>query len=202
MTARREAGTAAFPIGGSLTGASSTPWWAMVILIANEGIFFASLLASYFYLRVNAVLWPPQGVQRPELGVSSINTAILLASSLALQWGSAGIARGRAGRLRIGLALAFVLGTTFLGIQIYEYTQLKFMPQDHAYGSLVWGIPGGHAMHVLVGLLLIAYVEFRAFHGHFAADRRQAVENAALYWHFIDVVWLCIFASLFLSPYW
>ena len=64
------------------------------------------------------------------------------------------------------------------------------------------GITGLHATHVLVGLLMNAYVQVGAAYGHFSADRRQAVENVALYWHFVDVVWIFIFASLFLSPYW
>ncbi len=202
MNARATTRKVSLPRGASLTGARSTSWWAMVIVILNEAVVFASLLASYFYLRFNSVLWPPQGVERPELTLSSINTAILISSSIVLQWAVRGIARGSVGRLRVGLAIAFILGAIFLGIQIYEYTQLRFLPQDHAYGSLFWGITGLHAAHVLVGLLMSAYVQGRAAYGHFSANRRQAVENVALYWHFVDVVWIFIFASLFLSPYW
>ncbi len=202
MTTAAAARKTAIPVGASLTGVHSTAWWAMVIVILNEAVIFASLLASYFYLRVNSVLWPPQGVERPELTLSSINTVILILSSVFMQWAVTGIARGRTGRLRAGLAIAFILGAVFLGIQIYEYTQLKFMPQGHAYGSLFWGITGLHAIHVLVGLLMNAYLQVRAAYGHFSSDRRQAVENVALYWHFVDVVWLFIFTSLFLSVYW
>jgi heme/copper-type cytochrome/quinol oxidase subunit 3 len=202
MNAHAEAREITLPVGASLTGPRATSWWAMLIIILNEAVIFASLLASYFYLRVNSVLWPPQGVDRPELTLSSINTIILIASSIVLQWAVIGIAQGNLGRLRLGLAIAFVLGAVFLGIQIYEYTQLKFLPQDHAYGSLFWGITGIHAAHVLLGLLMNAYVQVRAAYGHFSQERRQAVENVALYWHFVDVVWIVIFISLFLSPYW
>jgi heme/copper-type cytochrome/quinol oxidase subunit 3 len=173
----------------------------MVILILNEAVIFASLLASYFYLRFNSVLWPPQGVKLPELTLSSINTIILLSSSFVMQWAVNSIRQGDVGRLRIGLAVAFVMGAIFLGIQIYEYTQLEFMPQDHAYGSLFWGITGLHATHVLMGLLMNAYVQVRAAYGHFGSDRFQGVENVTLYWHFVDVVWIFIFSALFLSPY-
>jgi heme/copper-type cytochrome/quinol oxidase subunit 3 len=174
----------------------------MVLVIVNEAMVFAALLATYFYLRFNSVLWPPQGVDRPELTLSSINTVILILSSVAMQWAVVGIARGAVGRLRLGLAIAFVLGAIFLAIQIYEYTQLRFLPQAHAYGSLFWSITGLHATHVLVGLLMNLYVQVRAGYGHFSAERRQAVENVAMYWHFVDVVWLFIFTSLFLSAYW
>ncbi len=202
MNARADARESSLPIGASLSGWRSTSRWAMLIVVLNEAVIFASLLASYFYLRFNSVLWPPQGVDRPELTLSSINTLILILSSIALQWGVISIARGHTTRLRLGLAVAFVLGAVFLGIQIYEYTQLKFLPQDNAYGSLFWGITGVHAAHVLLGLLMNAYVQVRAAYGHFSADRRQAVENVALYWHFVDVVWIFIFVCLFLSPYW
>ncbi len=199
---RASAHKSPLPAGASLTGSHSTAWWGMIVVILNEAVIFASLLASYFYLRVNAVLWPPQGINRPDLTFSSINTVILVSSSLVLQWGVIGLAHGRIGRMRAGYALAFLLGAVFLGIQIYEYTQLKFAPQDSAYGSLFWGITGIHAAHVLVGLVMNAYVQLRAAYGHFSADRRQAVENVALYWHFVDIVWIFIFVSLFLSPYW
>ncbi len=202
MSARASAPELHLPRGATLRGDQSIAWWAMVIVILNEAVIFASLLASYFYIRFNSPVWPPTGVNRPELTLSSINTLILISSSIAMQWAVRGIARGNTGRLRLGLALAFILGAVFLGIQVFEYTRLPFRPQDHAYGSLFWGITGLHAAHVFFGLLMNAYVQVRAALGHFVEGRWQAVENVALYWHFVDVVWLFIFASLFLSPYW
>ena len=189
------------PFGSAMSGPHSTSWWGMVILILNEAVIFASLLAGYFYIRFNSVLWPPQGVKLPELTVSGINTIILLSSSIVMQWASGSIRRGEVGRLRIGFLIAFLMGAVFLGIQIYEYTQLEFLPQDHAYGSLFWGITGLHATHVLVGLLMNAYIQVRAAYGHFGSERYQGVENVTLYWHFVDVVWVFIFSALFLSPY-
>ncbi len=189
------------PAGATLSGARSTSWWAMVIVILNEAVVFASLLASYFYIRFNSVLWPPQGVRRPELTLSSLNTVILIGSSLVMQWALGGIRRGALGRLRLGLGIAFLMALAFLGIQIYEFTQLGFLPQEHAYGSLFWGITGLHALHVFAGVLMNGYIQVRAAFGHFTAERYQGVENVTLYWHFVDIVWVFIFASLFLSPY-
>src|ERR1043165_7453462 len=189
------------PLTATLSGPRSTSWWAMLILILNETVVFASLPASYFYLRFNSVLWPPPGVRLPELTLSSINTVILIGSSFVMQWAVNGVRQDYVGRLRVGLAVAFLMGAAFLGIQIYEYTQLGFLPQEHAYGSLFWSITGLHALHVLAGLLMNVYVQVRAAYGHFSIDRHQAVENVSLYWHFVDVVWIFIFASLFLSPY-
>ncbi len=189
------------PFSSAMSGSRSTSWWGMIVLILNEAVIFASLLASYFYLRINSVLWPPQGVRLPELTVSGINTVILLASSFVIQWALNSIRQGSVNRLRVGLLIAFLMGALFLGIQIYEYTQLDFLPQDHAYGSLFWGITGLHAMHVLAALLMNLYLQVRAGLGHFGSERFQAVENVSLYWHFVDVVWLFVFATLFISPY-
>ncbi len=189
------------PTSAALNGSRSAGWWAMIIIILNEVVVFASLLASYFYIRFNSVLWPPAGVKLPELTLSSINTVILLGSSVAMQWAFSGIRQDDVRRLRVGLGIAFLMGAVFLGIQIYEYTQLDFLPQAHAYGSLFWSITGLHAAHVLAGLLMNAYIQVRAAFRHFTAERYQAVENITLYWHFVDFVWIFIFVSLFLSPY-
>jgi heme/copper-type cytochrome/quinol oxidase subunit 3 len=191
----------ALPFSRTMSGPRSTSWWGMVVLILNEAVIFASLLASYFYIRFNSPLWPPQGVKLPELTISGVNTVILIASSFVMQWAAGSVRQGEVNHLRIGLLIAFLLGAIFLGIQIYEYTQLDFLPQDHAYGSLFWGITGLHAVHVLVALLMNLYLQIRAALGHFGSDRSQAMENVTLYWHFVDVVWIFVFSSLFLSPY-
>jgi len=201
MTTQARTRNGSLPFATVVHGPRSASWWGMIILILNEAVIFASLLASYFYLRFNSVLWPPQGVKLPELVLSSLNTVILIASSFVMQWALSSIRHGEVTRLRLGLGIAFLMGTVFLGIQIYEYTQLEFLPQAHAYGSLFWSITGLHASHVLVALIMNAYIQVRAAYGHFGADRYQAVENVGLYWHFVDVVWIFVFASLFLSPY-
>jgi heme/copper-type cytochrome/quinol oxidase subunit 3 len=185
----------------ALTGPRSIGWWAMLMVILNEAVLFAAMIASYFYLRSNSVLWPPQGVKLPELTLSSINTILLIGSSVVMQWALTSIRQENVRNMRVGLLVAFLIGAVFLGIQIFEYTQLDFTPRDHAYGSLFWSITGLHAAHVLAGLLMNVYVQVRAAYGHFAAGQHQAVENVTLYWHFVDVVWILIFVSLFLSPY-
>ncbi len=189
------------PFNTATSGSRSTSWWGMLILILNEAVIFASLIASYFYLRFNSVLWPPQGVKLPELTLSGINTVILLGSSIVMQWAVNGIRQGKVNQMRIGFLIAFVMGAVFLAIQVYEYAHLGFLPQSHAYGSLFWGITGLHATHLIVGLLMNIFIQVRATYGHFGADRFQAVENVSLYWHFVDIIWIFVFSALFLSPY-
>ena len=105
----------------------------------------------------------------------------------------------RAG-LRLGLQASFLLGAAFLGIQGYEYATEKFGLTENAYTSLFFFITGIHGLHVLIGLLLNGWTQGRAFAGHFTRHHHEAVSNVALYWHFVDVIWIFILATVYLSP--
>jgi heme/copper-type cytochrome/quinol oxidase subunit 3 len=173
-------------------------WWGMAGFIITEAFLFAYLLGSYIFLGAQATTWPPPGA--PELKLVSINTALLILSSVTAIVAERGIRAGRVGRLRAGLTVSFVLGIIFLSIQGYEYTKLEFHPQSDAYGSLFFTITGMHGAHVFVGLLMLALVLVRSLLGHFTEARHGAVRNAVLYWHFVDVVWLVVFTILYLIP--
>ena len=181
-------------------GHRATGWWGMVLLIATEASLFAYLLASYFYLSSMSRGPFTNGYGPPELRLALPNTALLIASSGTMWWAERGMARGRGARLGIGLGLTMLLGGAFLGVQLHEYGTLRFRPQTDAYGSLFWTITGFHAAHVFVGLLVIGVVLVRTLLGHFTAERHLAVTNASWYWHFVDVVWLFVFTTLYLSP--
>jgi heme/copper-type cytochrome/quinol oxidase subunit 3 len=175
-------------------------FWGMMLLIATEASLFGYLLFSYFYLGLMATgPWPPDGP--PSLKLVLPNTAILLVSSGTMYWAERGIKRGNTARLRIGLLVTLLLGVVFLVIQGIEYSKKRFTPMTSAYGSLFFTITGFHGAHVAVGLLMIAVIAARAFLGHFREGRHEAVTNVSWYWHFVDVVWLCVFTSLYLSPY-
>ena len=174
-------------------------WWVMLLVVATEAMLFAYLLFGYFYLwSMAGPPWPPDGP--PRLTLAAPNTALLLASSGTMWWAERSIARGASGRLRAGLLVTFALGAAFLAVQGVEYSRETFTPRSHAYGSLFYAITGLHGAHVLVGLLMNVVVQARAWLGHFSAERHLAVSNAALYWHFVDAVWLAVFASLYLAP--
>ena len=175
-------------------------WWAMVLIIATEAMLFAYLLFAYFYLGSMAnTPWPPSGP--PELKLVVPNTIVLLVSSGTMWWAESGIRAGSQLRLRIGMLLTLLLGIAFLVVQGIEYSRKDFALQSNAYGSLFFTITGFHGAHVLVGLLVNVVVQLRAWLGHFTAERHLAVTNAALYWHFVDVVWLVVFTSLYLVPH-
>jgi heme/copper-type cytochrome/quinol oxidase subunit 3 len=101
----------------------------------------------------------------------------------------------------VGVGAAVALGILFLALQAVEYGREHASATHDAYGSLFYTITGFHGAHVLVGLVMLVVVLVRALKGHFAAGRHEAVSNAALYWHFVDAVWLAVFTSLYVTPH-
>jgi len=183
-----------------LSGTRAPGWWGMVWLCATEAMLFASFIASYFYLRGNFQAVAAEGGKYPPLTLSGPMTIVLVASSLTNWWGEEGIKKGNQTQLRIGLAVTFVLGAAFLVMQGFEYHNRMFGPTVSAYDSLFYTTTSFHGAHVALGLLMNLYVQLRAWLGHFTAKRHLAVQNAGLYWHFVDAVWLFIFSSMYLSP--
>ena len=171
----------------------------MILVIATEASFFAYLLFAYFYLASMAPgAWPTTGA--PSLHLALPNTFILIASSATIWWGEIGIRKGNQTQLKLGLLMTLVLGIVFLGLQAVEYSRQTFTPDSSAYGSLFFTITGFHGAHVFVGLLMNVVIQVRAWCGHFSEKHHLAMSNVALYWHFVDVVWIVVFASLYLSP--
>jgi heme/copper-type cytochrome/quinol oxidase subunit 3 len=176
-----------------------TAWWGMVILILTEATLFGGLLSSYFFLRALNHTWPLGGIKAPELGRISIFTAVLLGSSVPIFWAEAGIKRGNLRRLRAGLALSWLMGAAFFVNQVFEYRGLGFGPRTNAYGSLFYAITGLHGAHVVVGLMISLVVQLKAWLGRLSAERHLTAQVFGLYWHFVDVVWIFVFSSLYLS---
>ncbi len=188
-----------------VSGGRALGFWGMVMLIFTEATLFGILLYSYFFLRFQmGPEWPPDGIEKPDLFLVSIMTPILLLSSGPMHWAHTGIRKGKMWRLRLGLLLTFVMGATFLGFQAVEYREIlvsEFSPRTNVYGSLFFTITGFHGIHVAVGLLMNLWLQWYARRGRFSAERHVAVENVALYWHFVDAVWIFILFSLYLSPH-
>jgi cytochrome c oxidase subunit III len=171
-----------------------TGWWGMLIVVATEATLFAILLASYFYTRFRSPgAWPPDGQPDPRL---------LKPVSVTVYSAELGSRRGNIRRLHAGLAATFALGLSFLILQGFEYHEklAELRPSTNAYGSLFYTITGLHGTHVIVGLLILAWTQFFAWRGAYASENHVAVQVSALYWHFVHVVWLFVFASLYLSP--
>ena len=182
---------------------ASNGWWGMALLIATEATLFTILLASYFYVRFNTVEgWPPDGIDDPKLLRAAVMTIVLAGSSLFVHAAESGIRRGSRRALVGGLAVGFLLGATFLGLQIWETDAVArdVTPRTNAYGSLFFTVTGAHSAHLVVGLLLVAWIQVRAWWGAYTPRRHLGVQVAAIYWHFVAVLQVVIFAALYLSP--
>jgi heme/copper-type cytochrome/quinol oxidase subunit 3 len=186
-------------------GPRSFGWWGMVWLIATEATLFAALIATYFFLRFRAgPVWPPDGIVKPTVELPLIMTVILLSSSIPVHWAESGIKRGKQGRLKLGLAVGFILGVIFMAVTFgVEWPEKlhEFTPQTNAYGSLFFTVTGFHGLHVLVGLVFSLWTQVRAWKGAFDQDRHLTVQNFVMYWHFVDVVWIFVFSTIYLSPH-
>lgn len=194
-----EAAFAARPLPVRGTHWESTAWWGMAFLILTEGSLFAYLFFSYFYLASQSTgRWPPSGP--PDLKNASINTVLLLASSAAAWWGERGIARGSARRLSAGLVLTIVLGVVFMTIQGHEWANRPFAFSSNSYSSLYFLITGFHGAHVIVGLLMLCALLAWNLMGRFERGWHLQVSVGIVYWHFVDLVWLAVYAALYLSP--
>jgi len=184
-------------------GPEAFGYWGMWGLITTEALLFSTLFASYFYLRFRAHTWPPRGIAPPDLVLPLIMTVILWSSSIPVHLADHAIKHGNQKGLRYGLLAGWVLGATFLGLQLFvEYpsTLKLFTPRTNSYGSLFFTITGFHGFHVIVGLLLSIWVQIRAWQGAFDEHRHLTVHNFAMYWHFVDTVWLFVLLTIYFSP--
>jgi cytochrome c oxidase subunit 3 len=170
----------------------------MYLFIISEIMLFGAFFTAYFFFRVvKGDPWPAPGTEIP-VAVAGVNTAILLSSSLTMHWALVSAKAGNRAGMRAGLAATFFLGLTFLSVQINEYVSLGWSPQDHAQGTIFYGLTGLHGAHVTVGLLLLLFANIRANRGHFSPEEHRGVEVPGIYWHFVDVMWVFVFTALYI----
>jgi cytochrome c oxidase subunit III len=175
------------------------PTLGMLLFIASEIMLFGSFFTVYFFARVvsGPSQWPPEGFHLPVF-VAGINTIILLTSSFTMHWALQAIKRGNRAGMQAGLVLTLALGLTFLLTQIREYSRVGFSPQDQAFGSTFYGLTGLHGAHVFVGLTILTFATIRAFRGHFTAAEHRGVEISGIYWHFVDVMWIVVYTTVYI----
>lgn len=171
--------------------------FGMVLFLASELMLFGSLFGAYFALREMTPAWPPADVHL-RLGLTLVATAILTASSVTMHAGAAGLRRGSVPALRRWVGATVVLGVVFLAIKGYEMGTEEFGVASHAYGSLFFTMLGAHGLHLAAGIVLLVLVLLRTAGGAEAAGRSAPfVDATAYYWHFVDAVWLAIFATVY-----
>lgn len=188
------------PLPNLVSGSRAPIWWGIVLLLAIESTVFGTLIASYFYLRIGEPQWPPPGVEAPKLLLPTVNTLVLLASSIPMFLADRGVTRGRLGRVRWGLASALVLAVVFLALKVVEYSAVPYAWDDHAYGSIVWLIVGFHSAHVISLVLKTIVMLVLAWRGYFNEKRTLGVQVNGLYWHFVVAVWVPLYVVLYWAP--
>jgi cytochrome c oxidase subunit 3 len=192
----------AAPSGHAQRGISN-PILGMILFITSEVMFFSGLFAAYFATRAAHTEWPPAAFADilDPLGPIIIATILLIASSFTCQFAVWSIRRGdRTGFIR-NIAITFVLGIIFLGMQVYDYGLLFGEGMTLAsgpFGTTYFTLTGFHGAHVFGGVLMLGVLLYRGMSGQFSAKHHDAVEAVSLYWHFVDVVWILLFSILYL----
>jgi len=170
----------------------------MLLFIISEVMVFGAFFTAYFFIRVAAGdPWPAPGMELP-VAVAGVNTAILWSSSFTMHWAQESIKKGNRFGLKAGILTTFLLGSTFLFIQINEYANIGFAPQDHAQQTIFYSLTGLHGAHVCIGLMLLLFVVIRAFRGHYSPEEHRGVEVPGIYWHFVDVMWLIVYSTVYI----
>ena len=170
----------------------------MLLFIASEVMLFGAFFTAYFFIRVvNNYPWPPEGFHLPKF-VAGVNTMILVTSSFTVHWALQSVRRGNRSGLQAGLVLTLLMGLTFLLTQMIEYARVGFAPHDNAFATVFFGLTGLHGAHVFVGLSILFFMTVRAFRGHFTPDHHHGVELAGIYWHFVDVMWIVVYSTVYL----
>ncbi len=184
--------------------------YGMILFIASEVMFFVAWFwafydAALFPSAVEAVggQWPPKGIEvLNPWGYPLLNTLILLCSGTTVTWAHHSLIHGDRRGLKLGLLLTVLLGLVFTGVQAYEYIHAPFDFKGNIYGSTFFMATGFHGFHVIVGTIFLIVCLVRANRGAFTPKEHFGFEAAAWYWHFVDVVWLFLFVSIYVWGGW
>jgi cytochrome c oxidase subunit III len=185
--------------------------YGMILFIASEVMFFVAWFWAYFNtalfpneakdiarLAVTHGVWPPAGIETFDpWHLPLLNTLILLTSGTTVTWAHHALLHNDRAGLKWGLACTILLGLSFTSIQAYEYAHAAFAFKGNIYGATFFMATGFHGAHVIIGSIFLIVCLLRAFAGHFKPDQHLGFEFAAWYWHFVDVVWLFLFACIY-----
>lgn len=182
-------------------GLQSVTVWGMIGLILIEIVVFSGLISMYFYLKLYNPEWPPAGIDKKQLLLPTINTFILIGSSVAMYFADKGIEQGKQTQLKVLQATGIVLGVVFLTLKYLEYSAYDYNWTTHAYGSITWTMTGFHSAHVISVCLKGLVVLAMALRGMFTPERHLAVQVNGLYWHFVVVIWIPLYFTMYISPH-
>ena len=170
----------------------------MFLFIGTEIMLFGSFFTAYFFVRVVAgTPWPTPPFHLPVF-VAFLNTCILVTSSFTMHWATQSVKRGNRAGLQAGMVLTILLGLSFLLTQVAEYHRLGFNTGDTSFAATFFGLTGLHGAHVFVGLSILTIMTVRAFRGHFSPEHHHGVEIGGIYWHFVDVMWIVVYMTVYI----
>lgn len=181
-------------------GHRSILWWATWGLMAIEGTVFALAVMAYFYLRSHASHWPMAGDVPPALKWGTLNTAILLVSLLPNQWTKRAAEKLDRKRVRIGLVVCLVFAFAFLAVRVLEFGALNTGWDRDAYGSIVWLLLGLHTVHLVTDMWDSSVLTALFLTGPREGRRYVDVSENAMYWYFVVLSWLPIYAVIYWAP--
>jgi len=176
-------------------------WWGNLGMLAIEGTMFAMLIATYLYLRIANLDWPPSTVVDPDLFLPTVNLLIMIASCIPMFIADKAAARANVTTVRICFALCVAAGIAMLVLRAINVANIGFKWSDHAYGSVVWTIFGMHTIHLLAAtseaLLLLIY----SLAKRVVKKNLQDFRCTAVYWYFVVVMWLPFYFIIYIAPY-
>lgn len=186
------------PIGA--VGRGSLGWWALLILLMSEGAFLTYTLFTYFYYSTQ--LWgnmaPPD---KPELKYALAMVGVMVVNAIAMWWATQCAKRDSRWLLTLALAVSFLLGLSFIGLEARDWYIKPFSVRTNAYSSAYYLLTGVHLAHVVFGVIMLFFVTVWAAMGYIDSRRNVAVLVSSAYWYFVDAVWIIYFLSAYAAPY-
>jgi heme/copper-type cytochrome/quinol oxidase subunit 3 len=174
-------------------------WWATAGMMAIEGTVFALAIVAYFYLRSHSASWPMNALP-PELRWGTLNTLILLVSLAPNEWARRAAEKEDLAGVRIALVLCMLFSIAFLVVRGFEFTTLNCRWDDSAYGSIVWTLLGLHTLHLATDTFDSGVITVLTFVEKMDGKRYVDVSENALYWYFVVLTWLPIYAVIYWAP--
>nr|AFP16869.1 cytochrome c oxidase subunit III [Hydrochus sp. BMNH 840193] len=177
--------------------------WGMILFITSEIFFFISFFWGFFHSSLSptidlGMMWPPKGIEPfNPIQIPLLNTLILLTSGLTVTWAHHSLMENNYKQSLQGLLLTVILGIYFTILQAYEYIEAPFCISDSVYGSCFFMATGFHGLHVIIGTTFLLVCLMRHIKNHFSSIHHFGFEAAAWYWHFVDVVWLFLYISIY-----
>ena len=177
--------------------------WGIILFIVSEILFFIRFFWGFFHRRLSptielGIIWPPLGINPfNPFQIPLLNTIILLSSGITVTWTHHRLLEKNHQQATQSLFLTIILGIYFTILQAYEYIEASFSIADSIYGRSFFIATGFHGLHVIIGTLFLTICFIRLINNHFSKTHHFGFEAAAWYWHFVDVVWLFLYISIY-----